>query len=66
MAVNIGIPMFNRAKVLADRLTLNNGFRVAPLDVRFLEDEMTVRVFLSPTGVPFNPFNRNSTRASKL
>jgi len=55
MAVNIGIPMFLRANVSADRLTLNNEFRVAPLHVRFVEDEMSVRVFLSPTGVPFAP-----------
>jgi len=53
MAVNIGIPIFIRANVLADRLTLNNEFRVAPLHVRFVEDEMSVRVFLSPTGIPF-------------
>ena len=53
MAVNIGIPMFNCAKVLADRLTLNNEYRFAPLHVRFLEDEMSVSVFLSPTGIPF-------------
>ena len=54
MAVNIGIPMFTRANVLADRLTLNKEFRVAPLHVRFVEDEMTVRAFLSPTGIPFS------------
>jgi len=53
MAVNIGIPMLIVAIVLADRLTLNNGFRFAPLHVRFVEDEMSVRVFLSPTVVPF-------------
>jgi len=53
MAVNIGIPMFTRANVLADRLTLNKEFRFAPPHVRFVEDEMSMRVFLSPTVVPF-------------
>ena len=47
--------MFIRANVLADRLTLNNEFRLAPLHVRFVEDETSVRAFLSPTGVPFIP-----------
>ena len=55
MAFNTGIPMFIGANVLADRLTLNNEIRVAPLHVRFVEDEISVRVFLSPTGVPFTP-----------
>jgi len=55
MAVKIGFPMFILANVLADRLTLNNEFRFVPLHVRFVEDEMSVRVFLSPTGIPFTP-----------
>jgi len=54
MAVNIGIPIYIRDNVLADRLTLNE-FRVAPHHVRFVEDEMTVRVFLSPSGITFSP-----------
>jgi len=44
MAVNIDIPMFILANVLADGLTLNNVLRVAPLHVRFVEDEMTACV----------------------
>ena len=55
MAFDISIPMFIGANVLADRFTLNNEFRVAPLHVRFVEDEMCVRVFLSPTGITFTP-----------
>jgi len=55
MAVYIGIPKFILANVLADRLTLNNEPRIAPLNVRLVEVEMCVRVFLSPTGIPFTP-----------
>ena len=47
--------MYIRAKDLAYNLTLNKGFSVAPLHVRFLEDETSVRVFLSPTGISFSP-----------
>ena len=55
LVVNIGIPMFIPANVLADRLTLNNEIRFPPLHVRNLEDELSVRVFLSPTGISFSP-----------
>jgi len=55
LAFNVGIPMFIRSNVLADRLSLNNDFRFVPLHLRFVEDEMSVCVFLSPTGIPFTP-----------
>jgi len=68
MMFNICIPMFIRANVLADRLTLYNEFRFAPLHVRFLDDEMCVRVcvcFCLPLVSP-SPYNRHSAIASNL
>jgi len=55
MAVNIGIPMFIGVNALADRLSLSNKLRGASFHVRFVEDEVTVRMFLSLTGISF-PF----------
>jgi len=55
MPVNIGIPMFIVANALTDRLILSKKLRGALLHVRFVEVEVTVRMFLSPTAIPFTP-----------
>jgi len=53
MAVNIGIPMFIVANALTDRLILSKKLRGALLHVRFVEDEVTVLMFLSLIVITF-------------
>jgi len=55
MAVNIGVPKFIGANDLTYRLILSKNLRGALLHVRFVEDEVTVLMFLSPTAIPFTP-----------